>query len=106
MVEMECIAECTSHLCLLHKLSREYSDTKVCFCRTEETRKAILLVKQIVGPSLELVCQQPAVSGRDYKYLEKAIKLGIWSEEFALQEAAFTFDFFVIVFCYGVMNNI
>lgn len=56
MVEMECIAECTSHLCLLHKLSREYSATNVCFCRTEETRKAILLVKQIVGPSLELVC--------------------------------------------------
>lgn len=55
-MKMECIPECTGHLCCLHKLAGEYSATKLSFCRTEETRKAILVVKQIVGPSLELVC--------------------------------------------------
>lgn len=47
---MESIPECTSHLFLFHKPSGKYSATKLSFCRTGETRKAILVVKQVVGP--------------------------------------------------------
>lgn len=66
LVKMESIPECTSHLFLFHKPSGKYSATKLSFCRTGETRKAILVVKQVVGPCLERMCYQPTASQRDH----------------------------------------